>query len=418
MSINQEVINYPKEKIKSAVEKFSTPFFLYDEEKIRNNCQKFKNSFGKYFPNFTPLYAVKANPNPHVVKIIMDEGFGLDCSSPSELWLANKLNAFGMHTGNYITEAEIQEVLESKNILLNLDDISMLETVKKLGVPEFLSFRINPGISQGGMESLLLAGKNAKFGVPWEKALSAYSAAKAMGVKKFGIHMMTGSNVIEPNYFVEVTTKLLEIIGEIHKELGIEFEYMNIGGGFGVPYRPEQESLDMNYVAFNLRKIFDEYCHKYEMTEPKLMIEPGRMVMAQAGFLVTKVNVIKNSYKKFVGVDAGMNDLPRPAIYDAYHNISVLEKDGELETEIVNVAGRLCENNDQFAKDRELPKINIGDVLIIHNAGAHSYAMGHNYNGRTRSDEYLALQDGTFKYIRRAETIEDLYKTIIDFKFD
>jgi len=415
MQTNENVVRYPNQKIEKAIEQFETPFFLYEEEKIRSNCKNFTSSFSKYFENFTPLYAVKANCNPHLVKIIIDEGFGLDCSSHSEVWLANRLDAFGMNTGNYNTTKEIQQVLDLRNILLNLDDISLLDTLEKLEIPEFLSFRINPNISKGGMESLLVAGPNGKFGVPWEEAVEGYRRAKKLGVKKFGIHMMTGSNVLDEEYFAEITAKLLEVAGEIHDELGIEFEYINIGGGFGVPYEPNEKSLDLEIVARKLRETFDDFLSKSSMKEPKLMIEPGRMIMADAGFLVTTVNIIKDGYKKFIGVNAGTNDLPRPAIYDAYHHISVLNKNLTSDQETVNVVGRLCENNDQFAKNRALPSIVIGDVLIIHNAGAHAYVMGHNYNGRTRSDEYLVMQNNEFQHIRRAETIDDLYKTVINF---
>ncbi len=416
--VNRDVVRYPANDIERAAKQFPTPFFLYEEERIRYNCQRLKKVFEPLFPGFSPLYAVKANANPHVLKIIQSEGFGFDCSSPSEVFFLRQLGNHGMHTGNYLSEVEIREVLDTPHLLLNLDDISMLETVRKMGVPEFLSFRINPGITSGSMKSLLFAGPDAKYGVPWERAAEAYRAAKEMGLRRFGIHMMTGSNVRDETYFGLVTRKLLEVAGTVHRELGIEFETLNVGGGFGVPYRPDEASLDLGVVARNIRAAFDEVLPQFGMHEPRLMIEPGRLVMADAGFLVTRVNVIKDGYTRFAGVDAGMNDLPRPAIYDAYHHVSVLGKSVDEPLETVNVVGRLCENNDQFAKSRELPHLEPGDSVVIHNAGAHSYAMGHNYNGRTRSDEYLLRTTGELVHIRRAETVQDLMQTILPFALE
>jgi diaminopimelate decarboxylase len=320
-----------------------------------------------------------------------------------------------MHTGNYTTTEELKQILATPTLLLNLDDQSLLPEVLKLATPDFLSFRINPGMSGATQKSLIFAGPEAKYGLPFEAAISAYGAAQKAGVKRFGIHMMTGSNVLNEAYFPEAVAKLLEIAGQVHAATGIEFEYINIGGGFGVPYRPNEVSLNLDRIARSIRLEFDKALARFHFREPKLMVEPGRMIMADAGFLVTRVNVIKAGYKKFVGVDAGMNDLPRPAIYEAYHHINVLNKPDGVTTETVNVVGRLCENNDQFAKDRELPILKVGDIIVIHNAGAHAYAMGHNYNGRTRSAEYLAQLDGQIVPIRRAETIADLFRTVVDF---
>ncbi len=412
--VNPDVIYLPAKAIKKATELFSTPFFLYEEKRIRHNCSKFRDTFKKYFPSFEPLYAVKANANPEVLKIIFSEGFGADASSEAEAWITKKLGATGMYTGNYTTEAEFKFVLSTKCFLLNLDDISMLSTIRKLGIPEFLSFRVNPGISQGGMKSLFLAGPDAKYGVPVSQITEAYQNARALGVRRFGLHAMTGSNVLDENYFAAVAEKLLEIAAKIKRDVGIEIERINIGGGFGVPYRPEQRSLNLEKVARLVRKAFDKVCKKEKLTEPILMAEPGRYIMADAGWLIGRVNVIKRSYKTFAGIDAGMNDLPRPAIYDAYHHVTVIGKPiNKANMQKVNIVGRLCENNDQFAKDRMLPKIEVGDFVAIHNAGAHSYAMGHNYNNRLRSAEYLLKPDGSFIKIRRAETIADIFRTAI-----
>lgn len=409
--INTKVVHLPAARIREAAACCETPFFIYDETKLRRNCRRFVRAFRRHFPGFAPLYAVKANSNPEIVRIIFSEGFGADASSEAEAWLTEQLGGWGMYTGNYTPEHEFRFVMQ-RNFLLNLDDISMLPTIEHIGAPEFLSFRVNPGTGKGGMKSLVMAGPDAKYGVPRERAAEAYAKAKALGVKRFGIHAMTGSNVLEEAYFGEVARNLLDVAGEVKQEVGIDFEWLNIGGGFGVPYRPEEKSLDLDEVACGVREAFDEQCARYGLEEPRLMAEPGRLIACDAGWLVGRVHVVKQgAAKKFVGIDAGMNDLPRPAIYGAYHHCTVLGKTARNGTEKVNVVGRLCENNDQFAIDRDLPPCEPGDVVVIHNAGAHAYAMGHNYNNRLRSAEYLIEEGGAIRQIRRAETIEDLFRT-------
>jgi diaminopimelate decarboxylase len=410
--MNEEVLYFPKEDIVKATDRFQTPFFLYEEKKLRSNCQIFRDSFKKYFPDFWPLYAIKANNNPEILKIISSEGFGGDCSSESEAWICEKLGIETMYTGNYTTKEEF-EFVKNKCLILNLDDLSMLGAVAELGMPETLSFRINPGVGKGFNKDNVFAGPDAKYGIPFEKAYEAYQKARDLGVKHFGIHMMTGTNVPleESNYFANIVEKLFDIIADIKEKSGIEIEFMNIGGGFGVPYRPEEKSLDMDFVAKSIREVFDKKCKELNLKEPRLLAEPGRWISANAGWLIGKVHIIKDSYKKFVGVDFSSNDMPRPAIYGAYHHVSVIKTKETIEKETVSIVGRICENSDQLARDRELPKLDIGDIVVIHNCGGHAYTMGHNYNGRLRRAEYLIEENGNFRKIRRAETIEDLYKT-------
>ncbi len=407
--MNPEVTYIPRAKIVEACQSLPTPFFLYEEKRLRHNCRRLADAFIKHFPDFDPLYAVKANPNPHLLKIIMDEGYGFDCSSLSEAWLAGKLGARGMYIGNYSLENEFRAALEA-GLLLNLDDISLIPLTKKIGFPKQISFRINPGLGQGSMESLVLAGPDAKFGVPHELAPQAYALAREAGATTFGMHMMTGSNVLDERYFAVVVERQLEIAANIKRETGIEISFMNIGGGFGVPYRPDERCLDLAMLARGIAKVVANKCPKLGIAPPRLMAEPGRFIGAGAGWLVSQVQVIKEGYKKFVGIDANANDMPRPSIYGAYHHISVLNRSKELES--VSVVGRVCENSDQFAKDRLLPKCAPGDIVAIHNCGAHAYAMGHNYNGHTRHAEYLLKTDGSITQIRRAETIEDLFATV------
>jgi diaminopimelate decarboxylase len=409
--VNPAVVALPTSKLLEAAHRFPTPFFVYDEAKIRSRCRELDAAFRRRFARFEPLYAVKANTNPRVLEIIFSEGWGGDCSSEAEAWISKRLGAAGMYTGNYNTEDELRFALDC-GMHINLDDVTLIPTLARLGMPEFVSFRINPGVAKGGMKSLVFAGPDAKYGVDVGDAVRAYREARQSGAQRFGIHMMTGSNVLDEEYFSIITHRLLEIAGEIHRELGIQFERVNIGGGFGVPYRPEEKSLDIEKVAEGVRRAFDDQCSKFGLSEPILMVEPGRWVTCDSGWLIGKVHVIKSSQTKFVGIDAGMNDLPRPSIYEAYHHISVLGKPTDGPLERVNVVGRLCENNDQFAKGRMLPPIEVGDFIAIHNAGAHSYAMGHNYNNRLRSAEYLITSDGELKQIRRAETFEDLFRTV------
>ncbi|MBI2437852.1 MAG: diaminopimelate decarboxylase [Lentisphaerae bacterium] len=409
--LNPNVVYLPTRAVQRAARLFPTPFFIYEESRIRANCARFRDTFRRFFPDFAPLFALKANTNPELLRIIFSEGFGADASSEAEAWITKRLGGSGFYTGNYTTTAEFRFVLKTGCFRLNLDDISMLPIIRKIGVPKFLSFRVNPGLSRGGMKSLFLAGPDAKFGVPLSRIVTAYRQARALGVRRFGIHAMTGSNVLDERYFEAVAAKLLEIAGAVKKAIGIDFECLNIGGGFGVPYRPEQPSLDLELVARGIRRAFDRQCARFGLRAPQLMAEPGRWIMADTGWLVGRVHVIKRSYKTFIGLDAGMNDLPRPAIYDAYHHITVVGNTRRGRQETVNVVGRLCENNDQFATDRPLPAVAVGDLLAIHNAGAHAYAMGHNYNNRLRSAELLVTRTGRIKQIRRAETIRDLFRT-------
>jgi len=408
---NPDVVYLPAAAIRRAARQFPTPFFIYEQRRLQANCARFRGTFRRYFPTFEPLFAVKANPNPELLKLIFASGFGADASSEAEAWITRRLGAAGMYTGNYTTAEELRFVMRTRCFRINLDDASLLPALKRVGIPEFLSFRVNPGISQGGMKSLFLAGPDAKFGVPAGELVGAYRQAQALGVKRFGLHAMTGSNVLDERYFAAVAERLLSLAGDVKRRTGIEIERVNIGGGFGVPYRPDQPSLNLDRVARGLRRVFDRQCRAGGLREPILMAEPGRWIAADAGWLVGRVHVIKRAAKTFVGIDAGMNDLPRPAIYGAYHHITVVGKPLRGRREAVNVVGRLCENNDQFARDRLLPAVSAGDLLAIHNAGAHAYAMGHNYNNRLRSAELLVAPSGALRLIRRAETIRDLFRT-------
>ncbi len=416
-SFNPEVLRYPEEAIKKSVEEFGTPFFLFEEGRIRERCREMQETFRKYFSDFRPIYAAKANFNPYILKIIQEEGFGLDCSSSAEVWMCNKLKAHGMHTGNNLSHEEITEILDTPNLLLNLDDLSMWEKVEELGrIPEFISFRINTGFAkeQGGVSGNLLSGENAKYGVPHEKAVEAYRRARDAGVARFGIHAMTGSNVRDENYFSQVSEKLWEVMGKLHAELGITFEIMNPGGGYGVPYRPEEASLNLDKIASQMAEVFERKSKEYGIPMPALMVEPGRWITCDSGFLVGRVRAINEKYKTFVGIDVSTNAMPRPWAYGAYHHISVVGKETEdVQRKVVRVVGSICENSDQWTQeDRLLPEMELGDIVVIHDCGAHGCTMGHNYNGRMRPKEVLLTPDGSFRLIREEETIPDLLSRV------
>ena len=375
MRINKDVIYLPKGKIKEAVKTYPTPFFIYEEKRLRDNCRRFKDAFRKYFPDFVPLYAVKANPNPHILRIVKSEGFGADASSPSESYLARKLRMKGMYTGNYTTAQELKAAKKAR-LILNLDDISNLSFLKEIGVPKVLSFRINPGIGKATEKSNVFAGPDAKYGVPHEKAAEAYKKAKALGVKKFGIHIMTGSNVPieDQGYFANIVTKLLKIIADIKKKAGVEIAIMNIGGGFGVPYRPEEKSLDIEKIAKSLRNVMDKECKKLGIKEPQLWVEPGRFITADMGWLIGKVTVIKDGYKKFVGIDAASNDMPRPSIYNAYHHATIVEIAAQHSPHILNVHGRTIEQTQEIRRHVEVEQLgvfHIAHTLIVTNHQGH-----------------------------------------------
>ncbi|HBW74221.1 MAG: Diaminopimelate decarboxylase [Candidatus Magasanikbacteria bacterium GW2011_GWA2_45_39] len=412
MYVNRRVIFYPHEAVLEAARRFPTPFFLYSEARLRENCRNFRKAFSTYFPDFKPLFAVKANANPDLLRIVQDEGFGFDCSSTAELFLAHLFDVEGMYTGNYVRREEFEYAIQNTRLILNLDDISALETVRDIGMPEALSLRINPGAHQSTSKLLVkqwsMSGVDAKYGIPFERASDAYSLAQSMGVKHFGIHMMTGSNVLDEDYFYFTTKKLLTIVAEIKQNTGVVIEFLNIGGGFGVPYRPCEHSINLNAVARNVHKAFKEVCARYELQPPRLYAEPGRYISADTGWLVGRVTSTKEGYKKFVGIDASSNDMPRPSIYDAYHHISIMNNARTRER--VSVVGSICENNDQFARDRLLPSCASGDIVVIHNCGGHAYAMGHNYNNKLRHAEYLIRDSGKIDEIRKAETIEDLFR--------
>jgi diaminopimelate decarboxylase len=408
-------------EIKSLVKTFGSPLQIYDGSLIIENQKKFIETMTQNFTTFRQYFAVKALPNPHILKLLIKNGSYLDCSSIVELEIAERLGLRDsqiMFTSNYTSKEDL--IFAKKlNAIINLDDISLLEDLRLLGpMPELLCFRLNPGIGKTDSETIsnILGGPAAKFGIPPFQIVEAFKKAKELGVKKFGLHMMTGSNVLHLDYWDELIKILFQNIHNIKNELGITLDFINIGGGLGIPYKPEQFTIDSKIFSNLLRKSITRELVKYNLQEPKLYMENGRFITGPYGWLVSKCNVIKNTYAKYCGLDASMSNLMRPGMYGSYHHITIVGKDNETHPlEKVHVVGTLCENNDWFAKDRELPKPEVGDLFVIHDTGAHSHSMGFQYNGKLRCPEIIIFNGNIndINYIRRKETIDDYLSTIV-----
>ena len=404
---------FTKEDILKIMEKYPTPFHIYDEKAIRENARRMKAAF-KDVPGFKEFFAVKALPNPFILKVLKEEGFGADCSSLPELILAEKA---GM-TGDYImfssNDTPADEFIKAKEMggYINLDDISHIPYLEKYaGLPEIVCFRYNPGPLKEGNE-IIGKPEEAKYGFTQEQMFEGYRTLRDKGVKRFGMHTMVASNELNPDYFAETARILFELIVEISKELGIRFEFVNLGGGIGIPYKPEQEPVSLEVVAKGVKEAYDVTITANGLAPLKVYLECGRVITGPYGYLVSQVRHLKSTYKDYVGMDSCMTNLMRPGMYGAYHHITVLGKEKEAPSHKYDVTGSLCENNDKFAIDRMLPEIEIGDVLAIHDTGAHGHAMGFNYNGKLRSAELLLREDGSVVQIRRAETIEDYFATL------
>ncbi len=393
--------------IRALAEKYGTPLYIYDKSRFIENYNRLKSVFDNYYPKTKIHFSVKANSNIHVLNVFREAGAGVDCSSPIEYLLARKAgfdHAEILYTGNYEAVEEFSEI-DIDKIKVNLDDISSFRRIIKAGKPGIISFRINPGIGRGGFEGITTAGTDAKFGVPYEMAQEGYKLAKDAGINRFGIHMMTGSNNLEPYYFAEITDKLMTIAGSVFQQLGIKPEYVDIGGGLGIPYQEGEEELNVDRMAKLVSDTFREKCDKYGFGEPELLLEPGRYLAADAGYLISRITGVKKSYKTFVGIDSGMNTLIRPALYGTRHRVHVY---GKHENEdLVSLCGQVCENSDIFARNIPFPRVEEGDLVIFRDAGAYGFVMASNYNNRLRPAEVLV--DGeSDKLIRRRERIEDL----------
>ncbi len=392
------------------VDNFHTPFHIYDAEGILQTCRRLISAF-RNIDGFKEFFAVKALPNPAVMKLIQSVGFGFDCSSVPEIQLARQIGSSGrdiMFTSNNTSRDQFDFALDQGGCILNLDDISLIDKLTR--IPDLICFRYNPGERRKG-NRIIGNPVEAKYGVSHEQIVDAYRRCIDLGVRRFGIHTMLASNELNHEYMVETARMLLDLIETIHQILGIRFEFINIGGGLGIPYTPEAAPLDLDAMAEGITRLFEQFGARNQWV-PRLYMESGRYITGPHGVLVTSVINHKNIYRKYVGVDASMSALMRPGMYDAYHHIHIHGKEDCAGLEKVDVVGALCENIDKFAVQRDLPPTVEGDILIIHDTGAHGHAMGFNYNGHLRPKELLLREDAGVELIRREETMADYFATL------
>ena len=406
---------FTAEKLEQIAAKWPTPFHVYDAGAIRANARRLKAAFA-WNKGFREYFAVKAAPNPHLMSLLRAEGFGSDCSSMAELVLAEAVGNVGeaiMFTSNDTPAEEFAKAAQL-GAIINLDDISHLPFLEKvLGgkLPELLCCRYNPGPLKGG-NAIIGKPEEAKYGFTRPQLFEAYRAMKEKGVRRFGLHTMVASNELDPQYIIDTAALLFDLAVEISREVGITFDFINIGGGVGIPYRPDQKAMDLELVGRGIEAAYKTRLLAKGHPDLKLYMECGRCITGPYGYLVARVRHIKNTYRKYAGLDACMANLMRPALYGAYHHISVPAKLGVPATETYDVTGSLCENNDKFAIARQLPQLAPGDLVVIHDAGAHGHAMGFQYNGKLRSAELLLEEDGSVREIRRAETLSDYFATL------
>ncbi len=402
-----------KEKIIDIAKMYPTPFHIYDEKGIRENAVRLKKAFS-WNKGFREYFAVKATPNPFILKILQEEGCGVDCSSMTELLLSEACGFHGsdiMFSSNDTPEGEFTKVRQLEGII-NLDDITMIDFLEKeCKIPETICCRYNPGGTYKVSNSIMDNPGDAKYGMTKEQLIEAFTRLKTMGVKNFGIHSFLCSNTVTNDYYPMLARTLFELAVEITKKTGVCISFINLSGGVGVPYYPDQQPNDIEVIGEGVRKAYEQILEPEGMGNVAIYTELGRYMLAPYGHLITKVIHEKHIYKEYIGVDACAVNLMRPAMYGAYHHITVLGKEEFICDHKYDVVGSLCENNDKFAIDRMLPKIEIGDYLVIHDTGAHGFSMGYNYNGRLRSAELLLKMDQSVELIRRAETPKDYFAT-------
>jgi diaminopimelate decarboxylase len=403
-----------KEQIEEIVKTYPTPFHIYDEKGIRENAQALKEAFA-WNKGFKEFFAVKATPNPFLIDILRDYGCGCDCSSLTELMLSNAMGIEGkdiMFSSND-TPAEEFAYAAKLGATINLDDITHIEFLEKtIGkLPETLSCRYNPGGLFKITTDIMDNPGDAKYGFTTEQLFEGFRILREKGVKHFGIHAFLASNTVTNEYYPTLAKTLFEVAVQLKKETGADIRFINLSGGIGIPYRPDQEPNDIRAIGEGVRKVYEEVLVPAGMGDVAIYTELGRFMMGPYGHLVVKTIHEKHTHKEYIGVDACAVNLMRPAMYGAYHHITVLGKESAPCDHQYDITGSLCENNDKFAVDRMLPKIEIGDYLVIHDTGAHGFAMGYNYNGKLKSAELLLQEDGTVRLIRRAETPKDYFAT-------
>lgn len=405
------------DEVKEIVKTYPTPFHIYDEKGIRENARNLKKAFS-WNKGFKEYFAVKATPNPYILNLLKEEGCGTDCSSLTELMMSEACGITGeniMFSSN-VTPAEEYIKARELGAIINLDDITHIDFLKECaGIPEKISCRYNPGGVFKVSNDIMDNPGDAKYGMTKAQMFEAFTRLKELGVKEFGIHSFLVSNTVTNDYYPMLAAELFKIATELKEKCDVHIGFINLSGGVGIPYRPEQEANDIFVIGEGVRKAFEEILVPSGMGDVSIFTELGRFMLAPFGHLVTKAVHEKHIYKEYIGVDACAANLMRPAMYGAYHHITVLGKEDDKAEFKYDVTGSLCENNDKFAIDRMLPRIEMGDYLVIHDTGAHGFAMGYNYNGRLRSAELLKTENGEIKLIRRAESPEDYFATL-DFK--
>ena len=405
------------DEVKEIVKTYPTPFHIYDEKGIRENARNLKKAFS-WNKGFKEYFAVKATPNPYILNLLKEEGCGTDCSSLTELMMSEACGITGeniMFSSN-VTPAEEYVKARELGAIINLDDITHIDFLKECaGIPEKISCRYNPGGVFKVSNDIMDNPGDAKYGMTKAQMFEAFTRLKELGVKEFGIHSFLVSNTVTNDYYPMLAAELFKLATELKEKCDVHISFINLSGGVGIPYRPEQEANDIFVIGEGVRKAFEKILVPSGMGDVSIFTELGRFMLAPFGHLVTKAVHEKHIYKEYIGVDACAANLMRPAMYGAYHHITVLGKEDDKADFKYDVTGSLCENNDKFAIDRMLPKIDMGDYLVIHDTGAHGFAMGYNYNGRLRSAELLKTENGEIKLIRRAETPEDYFATL-DFK--
>lgn len=406
-------IGFSRHTISKLISEYGTPFYLYDEKGIKENANKLLNVFS-WNKGFEEYFAVKAAPNPHILNLLKKTGLGFDCSSLTELMLSEKLGVTGdkiMFTSNN-TSVEEFTLAKKINAIINLDDVSHVKYINgNIGLPDTICFRYNPGDLKNG-NSIIGNPHESKFGVTKDQLFEGYQLASLLGVKHFGLHTMVASNELNPEYFIETAEILFNLAVEIFQELNIKIEFINLGGGIGIPYHPEENEIDVKNIGDGVKSLYDQIIAETPLHPLKLSMECGRYITGSHGYIVTKVRHLKQTYKNYAGLDISTNDLMRPVLYGSYHHITVLDKENDFPLLDYDLTGSLCENNDKLAVNRKLPELEVDDVIIIHDTGAHCHAMGNNYNGKLRSKEILLKENGEHKLIRRAETFDDHFATI------
>ena len=411
--MTEKKLPFTRETLEKIIETYPTPFHIYDEAGMRSYAKRFVKAFS-WNEGFKEYYAIKAAPNPYLMKILRQEGFGIDCSSIAELEIAEQVGMSGdeiMFTSNDTPVYEYKKAV-ALGAIINLDDISHIQYLdENIGLPELVCFRYNPGSLKEG-NAIIGHPEEAKYGFTRSQLFEGYQILIDKGVKRFGIHTMVASNELDPDYFAGTAQILFELIADLSKKLNISFEFANLGGGIGIPYKPEQSEVDLERMSRGIKANYDKYITGNGLGPIKLYFESGRAITGPYGYLVSKVLHIKDTYKKYAGLDSSMANLMRPALYGSYHHISVPGKEAVQTRIMYDVTGSLCENNDKFAINRVLPKLAAGDIVVIHDTGAHGHSMGFNYNGKLRSAELLLREDGEVVEIRRAETLDDYFATL------